>query len=208
MSLEGKDILSVTAGVYSLFFGFVSIFLFGVCLSCHTNHKFCGASPYAYTWGLGYGSLGICVLYSSLFSSNLKKEKIIKTSFLAFVFFSMLYLILAYFLYEEVYLGVFEHSPLLEHWGTLLFLFLSLIPAIFLLLSPALRRKNYRWRDLILPSTLAPLSSFLLGTALYRLLPEHRVPCPWPGISYLLILLILSVAIWLSGKKGGQKRSC
>ena len=201
MAVRMVWVSTVLVSIYSLIFGIASMFLFGACLSCH-GAKICGVPAYPYAWGVCYGAVGTYLLSISRKSKH-RVLAAMRTGMLAYVFLTLLFVILAGIFYQYVYIGVLKISPLTSGLAYA-FITFSLLPAIFLILCS--RDGDYRevsvpWSRYFTRSLIPAASAPLFGSVLYLWLPDSTVHCPWPGVSYLAIQICLFFLLYREGKR-------
>ncbi|MCD6276172.1 MAG: hypothetical protein J7J42_05460 [Thermoplasmata archaeon] len=200
----------ILISIYSLIFGIVSMFLFGACLSCH-GAKICGVPAYPYAWGLCYGAVGTYILSCLFCKDELNIGNALRTGMLAYLFLTLLFVILADIFYQYVYLDVLKSSPLTTGLAYA-FITFSLLPAIFLFLH--LRNVGDRdvgvlWSKHLSHSLIPAASALLLGSAFYLSLPDSTVHCPWPGVGYLSLQIsffLLLLYRWGRGRRAEHRQ--
>jgi len=200
----------ILISIYSLIFGIVSMFLFGACLSCH-GAKICGVPAYPYAWGLCYGAVGTYILSCLFCKDELNIGNALRTEMLAYLFLTLLFVILADIFYQYVYLDVLKSSPLTTGLAYA-FITFSLLPAIFLFLH--LRNVGDRdvgvlWSKHLSHSLIPAASALLLGSAFYLSLPDSTVHCPWPGVGYLSLQIsffLLLLYRWGRGRRAEHRQ--
>jgi len=200
----------ILISIYSLIFGIASMFLFGACLSCH-GAKICGVLAYPYAWGLCYGAVGTYILSCLFCKEEFNIGSALRTGMLAYLFLTLLFVILADIFYQYVYLGVLKSSPLTTGLAYA-FITFSLLPAIFLfhyLRNAGDRDVSVPWSKDLFCSLIPTASVLLLGSALHLSLPDSTVHCPWPGVSYLFLQIsffLLLLYRWGRGRRAEHRQ--